>query len=121
MNNTEKLLRAFIEASGYDVREVFTRERLGSPVTLDDHPIQLADGCVWEFIGDGEYQIHIESYEYKVTKKPFDIISEDYTDEMSRLHMVIRGSNEYNKRLYLSNCELKKELSTLKTGKAFNE
>jgi hypothetical protein len=99
MNSCEKLLRAFIEAQGYEVEEV--KERVNLSIIGDSRTLMTVD--------------------YKITKKPFDINSEEYTDEMSRLHSVIRESNEYNRRLYLESYDLKKELATLKTGKAHNE
>ena len=50
MNNTDKLLRAFIEASGFDVEEVITKQELISP----ESPI---------------FNRTIETIDYKVTKK----------------------------------------------------
>lgn len=108
----EKLLIAFIDASGYEIEDtqnVFIKgveqKGCGSLIPIDADNIDYL-----EVVND-----------YKVTKKPFDILSEEYTDEMERLHRVIYESNTYNKELYLENYELKKEIATLKTGKAFNE
>lgn len=59
MNNTDKLLRAFIEASGYEVKEIsptITKERrefLESENML--FTLAVEEGC-----------------DYKVTKKPVD-------------------------------------------------
>lgn len=56
MNNTDKLLRAFIEASGYEIEEITTRKILVSaePPTRD------------EFINGSTV---IETIDYKVTKR----------------------------------------------------
>jgi hypothetical protein len=111
MNNCEKLLRAFIEAQGYEVEDTITRSEFYATVDINSDGRPSA-GSIPGFVSISNY---------KVTKKPFDINSEEYTDEMARLHTVIRESNEYNRRLYLESYDLKKELATLKTGRAHNE
>jgi len=105
MNNTEKKLDALIDALGFDVEESTTTNKLhrifdgNQVVELPDHEIVTID--------------------YKVTKKPFDILSDDYTDEVLRLHKTIQESNTYNKELYMDNCELKKNLANLKAVEPF--
>lgn len=89
MNNCEKLLRAFIEAQGFDIEEMQVSERVGEPVVCLDHPpTNLPEGHVWEFIGDGKYQIHNKkSIDYKVTKKDKLRIRDEIRAD---LHQIIR-------------------------------
>jgi hypothetical protein len=70
IDRIERIQEAFIKACGYDITESHSRERVGLPVKLDSHPTSLPDNHVLEFIGNGEYQIHVESIDYKVTKNP---------------------------------------------------
>ena len=65
MNNTDKLLRAFIDAMGYEVEEVFDKERF-------KFESDLAHGVGVKFNGDrGDY------IDYKVTKKVTKVKSFD--------------------------------------------
>jgi len=88
MNNTDKLLRAFIEASGFDIETI-------------------AGTCAM----DGLLVKNHLTIDYKVTKKPFDILSDDYTDEVTRLHKAIQETNTYNEELYKETLRLKKRLT----------
>lgn len=94
----DKLLRAFIEAQGFDIE------------TIDSH-----QECIFS-IDDTEKlnPIHLPVItDYKVTKKPFDILSDDYTDEVMRLHKTIQETNTYNEALYTETLRLKKKISAL--------
>lgn len=66
MNNTEKLLRAFIEASGYEVEEVLVNPR---PLVCNDKP---TNRMTYDYI------------DYKVTKREDNYAlssSSDFTKE----------------------------------------
>ena len=54
MNNTDKLLRAFIEASGYEIRETATA------ASINDRNYAIAKGCTFD---------PALNYDYRVTKK----------------------------------------------------
>ncbi len=87
--NTDKLLRAFIDASGFDIKAIPSVE-----------PQKWSAGVVYDI-----------QTTYKVTKKPFDILSDDYTDEVMRLHKTIQEANTYNEELYKETLRLKKRLT----------
>lgn len=63
MNNTDKLLRAFIEASGFDIEEVETTKDFYSPQWINTDG-SLMDGAVP--MGT------VKDIDYKVTKKGID-------------------------------------------------
>ena len=59
MNNTEKLLRAFIEASGYEVEEIVTTSVFGSAEVPTKE----------EFISGMCGPTIVEAIDYRVTKR----------------------------------------------------
>lgn len=69
MNNTDKLLRAFIEASGYEVKDVHTKT-YGHPRELK-HSERMFGGmsAELEFQGNGMYKEVTRRLDYKITKK----------------------------------------------------
>lgn len=68
MNNTEKLLRAFIEASGYEIEEVHTKT-YGHPRSLTGAEKGFGGVTVeLEFQGDGLYKEVTRNVDYKVIK-----------------------------------------------------
>ena len=71
MNNTDKLLRAFIEASGFDVEEVETTKDFYSPQWINTDG-SLMDGAVP--MGT------VKDIDYKVTKKQEDITTHTGTE-----------------------------------------
>jgi len=108
MNNTDKLLRAFIEASGYEVEEVKGRltDSEKNKVKMDAAYLGMKSPC-------DEFLSMPTGIDYKVTKKPFDILSDDYTDEVMRLHKTIQETNTYNEELYKESLRLKKVIAGL--------
>ena len=87
MNNTDKLLRAFIEASGYEIEEADTSVKLYKidDVDLEGDPYDNAMPTV------------ISSIDYKVTKRKFNskptlhkIIREYENEGMSASEMIGR-------------------------------
>lgn len=116
MNNTDKLLRAFIEASGYET-EGSIDISYGQVIKAGLWGVSAAANTEFKFfpatdeMPEAEYREVIRTTDYKVTKKPFNILSDDYTDEVMRLHKTIQETNTYNEELYLENLDLKKRLS----------
>ena len=77
MNNTDKLLRAFIEVSGFDVEEV------KEEVILKDR-----DGLIWEHYFDVSYKLTRKRYNSKPTLHK--IIREYEKEGMSASEMIGR-------------------------------
>jgi len=98
----DKLLRVFIEASGFDIKETQKVFIKGVLYKGDSSLIPVDNIDDVEVIND-----------YKVTKKPFDILSDDYTDEVVRLHKTIKETNTYNEELYKESIRLKRVVSGL--------
>ena len=71
MNNTEKLLRAFIEASGFDVEEVETFNEAQYLVDKEDHKNNPND-YRGAFCKSPPFKASYIEIDYKVTKKPSD-------------------------------------------------
>ncbi len=76
MNNTEKLLRAFIEASGYEVEEVLVNPR---PLVCNDKP---TNRMTYDYI------------DYKVTKRSAQVCFDVDSPEWSCVVGYILGAKE---------------------------
>jgi len=66
-----KLLIAFIDAMGYEVKTINNKEygrKLSSENYINPSFAQIRSGCAWEFI-DGYYREIVRTVDYKVTKK----------------------------------------------------
>jgi len=69
MNDTHKLLLAFIEASGFDVEELRQVEFYGSEYeTLAESP-NILPGIEVSQNEKGKYQCYLTVFDYKLTKK----------------------------------------------------
>lgn len=76
MNNTDKLLRAFIEASGFEIEEVTTNRR--EVEEYKAHRDNIINSCLVGSVPIGNRPKPI--YDYKVTKKGVDGYIEDIED-----------------------------------------
>ena len=84
MNNTDKLLRAFIEAQGFEIEEVINKRALVKVGELDTTP----------------YPDYITTIDYKVTKKADDgiVLGESkYKGNLMKVEVI--GSRTAEERL----------------------
>ena len=101
MNNTDKLLRAFIEASGYEIKRTVTHNK--TPITKQSGEARIhqirgfggSDGLAHD--GSGSYKrgddecyylVGSTDIDYKVTKKPVDI-----DDDIKQILSIMEGNN----------------------------
>lgn len=96
MNNTDKLLRAFIEASGYEIETLLDykekkmqkaeamRHNTGWGAKLTEYSLSSTHGCMLDIDEDGLYTARLREpvVDYKVTKKKaqaiFDVDSPEW-------------------------------------------
>ena len=86
MNNTDKLLRAFIEVSGYEIETVLDYKEVKMPqseamrhntpwgAATTEYQLVSSKGCMLDIDEDGLYTARLREpiVDYKVTKKEVD-------------------------------------------------
>lgn len=77
MNNTDKLLRAFIDASGYEIEEVTTTQKMFRMENINGDGVPKANKLP---------ECTINNIDYKITKRD---------DAQRRYNLYISALNEY--------------------------